>query len=62
MTTHHDELYGVAPTGGPPIRVAVHATRERLTEQAHNLAAAGWSGLEILPCRACDPESLPLAA
>ena len=62
MTTHHDELYGVAPTGGDRIRVAVHADRTALARQAVTLAAAGWQSLEILPCRACDPASLPLAA
>ena len=53
MTTHHDELYAVPPTGGARIRVAVHALRDRLEEQADKLAAAGWSALEIVPCRAC---------
>lgn len=59
MTVHHDELYGIAPTGGPRIRVAVHADTARLQAQSATLAAAGWSHLEIVPCRACR---LPLAA
>lgn len=61
MTVHHDELYGVAPTGGPRIRVAVHASRERLEDQSRNLAAIGWQALEIVPCRACQT-ALPVAA
>jgi hypothetical protein len=60
MTTHHDELFGV-DRGGVRIRLAVHVDRAYLERKAQALAAY-FTDLEILPCRACDPASLPVAA
>ncbi len=61
MIVHRDELAGVAPGATVETVAAAHVRPEVLEQRRAILARAGWSGLHIIPCRACH-DRLPLAA